>query len=56
MTSKHYETNVRPYHLQSLNIITGKFLSKVIGGKDMPVSEKELWHIYNRGLQLSQEL
>ena len=22
----------------------------------MPVSEKELWHIYNRGLKLSQEL
>ena len=54
--SKFYETNINPYLLQELNILIINFISQVMGGNKMNISEKELWQIYHRGIDLSRTL
>lgn len=47
------ESNVRPYHLQSLLLVIVKFLNKV-GGVKMSIDDKELWNIYFKGKELAE--
>ncbi len=53
--SKNYETNINPYQLQVLNSLIFRFLTHV-GGLTMNTSEKEMWRIYNKGIELANLL
>jgi len=55
--SLHYKTNISSYQLQNLNLLIKSFLQKVIfGGRDMNITDKELWFIYKKGVELADKL
>ena len=54
--SRAYDTNITTYNLQKLNFVISNFISKVIGGTDMQISEKEMWFVYKQGIDLANLL
>ncbi|WP_029521652.1 type I-B CRISPR-associated protein Cas8b1/Cst1 [Persephonella sp. KM09-Lau-8] len=54
--SKNYETNITPHQLQVLNSLIFRFLTNVIGGRTMKISENDMWTIYYKGKGLADLL
>ncbi|WP_029520046.1 type I-B CRISPR-associated protein Cas8b1/Cst1 [Persephonella sp. IF05-L8] len=54
--SKNYETNINPHQLQVLNSLIFRFLTNVIGGRTMKISENDMWTIYYKGKGLADLL
>ena len=56
--SEYYKTNINSYQLETLNLLIKKFLEKVIfkGVGEMEITDRELWFIYKKGVELADKL